>query len=239
MALSDDRRLGPALKAVVSEAYESEPHTAAKSALMNENRRRVFEYLAWHPCCTAAEVARALSVSGPTATWHLAKLVEAGYVIGPRRGRDRRYCAAGMGLTDSETATLAALAAPAASRAFLEAITTPGLTGPQLTRKLGVGNARRAIRDLTAANLLVAVEDGRYRRYYPGEAASSLERNAVRRLREFRKRLLRRIEADRLSPEVRAAPGDVVEIDVQFGGERATMRLPATSLLAGRLGSIN
>jgi len=238
-ALSSDRRLGSALKAVVSEVYEAEPRTAAKSALMNENRRRVFEYLAWHPCCTTAEVARALSVSGPTAAWHLAKLVEAGYAIGISRGRDRQYCAAGMGLADAETATLAALADPGASRVFLEAIATPGLTAAQLARKVGVGNARRAIRDLVAANLLVAVEDGRYRRYYPGEAASSLEKNAARRLREFRKRLLRRIEADRLSPEVRAAPGDVVEIDVRFGGERATMRLPGTSLLAGRLGSIN
>ena len=237
--MSDDRKLGAALKAVVSEAYESESHAAAKSALMNENRRRVFEYLAWHPCCTAAEIARALSVSRPTAAWHLAKLVEVGYAIGAPRGRDRRYCAAGMGLAEPETAALTALANHGASRIFLEAITTPGLTGTQLAQRLNRESVRAAIRALVTANLLVAVDDGRYRRYYPGGAASALEKNAAKRLRDFRKRLLRRIEADGLSPEVRAVPGDVVELDVRFGDERATVRLPATSFLAGRLGRIN
>lgn len=203
---------------------------------MNENRRRVFEYLVWHPCCTAGEVSRALAVSGPTAAWHLAKLVEAGYATGPPRGRDARYCAAGLGLADSEAVTLTALADAASSGVLVATIATPGLTGTQLAEKVGQGSVQRAIRDLVAANLLVAVADGRYRRYYPGGAAPALEKNAAKRLREFRRRLLRRLETDRLSPEMRAAPGDVVEIDVRFGRERATMRLPGTSLLAGRLG---
>jgi len=234
--LSDDRRLGAALKAVVSESYDAEGAGAPESVLMNENRRRVFEYLAWHPCCTAAEVSRSLAVSSPTAAWHLAKLVEAGYAIRPAGGRAARYCVAGLGLADSERATLEALADSGAGQILAATLATPGLTGGQLARAVGRGNVTRSIRTLVDAELLVAVADGRYRRYYPGGAASALERNAAKRLREFRRRLLRRLETDRLVPEMRTAPGDVVEIDVRFGDERATMRLPGASLLAGRLG---
>jgi hypothetical protein len=237
--LSPERRLGAALKAVVSEEHEAEPSGTARSVLKNENRRRVFAYLVWHPCATPPEIARALSVSGPTASWHLGKLVAAGYATGPPRGRGRRFWASGMNLTEPEIAALAVLANPRASRIFVEALATPGLTGAQLAAKVGRGSARRDIHDLVGVNLLVAVEDGRFRRYYPGTAASALERTAAKRLREFRKRLLRRLEDDRLSPEVRAAPGDVVEVDVRVGGERRSLRLPRTSLLAGRLGRIN
>lgn len=234
--MRDSRRLGAALKAVVSETYEAEEGGTAGSAMMNENRRRVFEYLAWHPCCTAAEVARALEVSRPTAAWHLRKLVDAGYAMGVPQTRHARYSAAGLGLADSETATLSVLADSAASRVLATTMDTPGLTGPQLARRLGLRGVPRAIRNLVAAQVLVSVVDGRYRRYYPGVAAPALEKNAAKRLREFRRRLLRRLEAERLSPQMRAAPGDVVEVDVRFGTVRATLRLPGTSLLAGRLG---
>ena len=237
--MSADRKLGAALKAVVSEEYGSESKGAAESALMNENRRKVFEYVAWHPGCSPGEIARALSVSGPTASWHLGKLVAAGYATGPLRGRNRRFSAAGMNFTESEMSALSALADSTANRIFLDTLATPGLTGAQLASKGRRGGAHRAIRQLVDADLLVTVEDGRFRRYYPGPAADVLEKGAVKRLREFRKRLVRRLQVDRLAPEVRAAPGDVVEIDLHFGGEHTTIRLPASSLLAGRLGRIN
>ena len=228
-------RLGEALKAAVSDGYEAAEGVAARSVLMNGNRRRVFEYVAWHPCATASEVARALAVSGPTAAWHLGKLLEAGYVQQARRGRLRTFHASGLGLAEAEAAGLAALAQPGAARALAAVLTAPGLTAAQVAAKLERRTAHGPLHALLAAGLAVAVADGRYRRYYPGGSVTSIERNAPRRLRDFRRRLARRLEQDRLSPEVRMAPGDVVEIDVRFGEERATLRLPAGSLLAGRL----
>jgi predicted transcriptional regulator len=229
------RKLGEALKAVVSESFEAEPGIAARSPLMNANRRRAFEHVAWHPCCTASEVARALAVSGPTAAWHLRKLVEAGYLVEVDRGRSRAYYAAGLTLEATDLSTLAALANADAPRVIALVLTTPGLTGAQIAEQLDMASARRPLRALLAADLLVSVADGRYRRHYPGNAASALERTAAKRLREFRRRLLKRLERDRLAPESRTAPGDVLEVDVLFGDERATMRLPMASLFAGRL----
>ena len=229
------RKLGEALKAAVSEGYEPAEGAAAKSALMNENRRRVFEYLAWHPCATAGEVARALAVSDPTASWHLAKLVEAGYAQAARRGSGRGFCASDLGLQESEMSIWAALSERGAPRALAHVLTTPGLTTGQLAGKMVQRSAGRALRALREAGLVVAVVDGRFHRYYPGGAVSAIERSAPRRLRDFRRRLVRRLERDRLAPEVRMAPGDILEVDVRFGAERATLRLPAASLLAGRL----
>ncbi|HYS70986.1 MAG TPA: hypothetical protein VEM95_01045, partial [Thermoplasmata archaeon] len=64
------RKLGEALRRVVSDAYVAEEAVAVRSALMNANRRRAFEYVAWHPGATATEVARALAAGEPTAAWH-------------------------------------------------------------------------------------------------------------------------------------------------------------------------
>ena len=233
------RKLGEALKAVVSEAYDAETSAAPRGALMNANRRRVFEHVAWHPCCTVADVTRALRLSGATAAWHLHKLVEAEYVNEVRVGRVGRYLASGLGLDPEEVAVLAALAHAISGQAFAIALTTPGLTAEELAGRLGRKSARRPLRALVAASLVVPVVDGRYRRYYPGPAVSTLEKNAGRRMRDFRRRLLRRLEGDRLAPQVRTAPGDVLEVDVVFGDERATMRLPMGSLLATRLGGVN
>jgi len=228
------RRLGDALKAAVSEGYEPSEGSAARSALMNENRRRVFEYLAWHPCATVGEVADALAVSDPTAAWHLAKLVEAGYAQ-PVQAPSRSFCAAGLNLQEAEVSVLAALARGDAPRALALVLTTPGLTAGQLAAKMERRSARRVLQELADAGLLVAVVDGRFRRFYPGGAVSAIERNASRRLRDFRRRLLRRLEQDRLAPELRMAPGDAVEIDLHFGDDRATLRLPTASLITGRL----
>ena len=229
------RKLGEALRRVVSDAYVAEEAVAVRSALMNANRRRAFEYVAWHPGATATEVARALAASEPTAAWHLRKLAEAGYVQEVRVGRTRVYCPAGLGLRDGEVAGLVALSDARATRALHIVLTTPGLTAPQIAGRVGGASVRGALRALLGTGLVVAIVDGRYRRYYPGAGVADLERGSGRRLREFGRRLVRRLERDRLSPEARAAPGDVLEIDVRFGEERATLRLPAGSLLAARL----
>jgi len=229
------RRLGDALKQVVSDAYVAEAGAAARSVLMNANRRRAYEYVVWHPCATATEVARALEASDPTAAWHLRKLAEAGYVQAERRGRARVYVASGLGLAEAEVAGLAALADPDGARVLATALATQGLTGSQLAERIGRSSVRGSLRALAASGLLVAVQDGRYRRYYPGAGVAALERTAAKRLREFGRRVVRKLERDRLAPEARRAPGDVLEIDVTFGDERATLRLPAGSLLAGRL----
>lgn len=229
------RKLGQALKQVVSERSEAEEGGAAKSALMNANRRRVFEYVAWHPCATAGEVARAIRVGGPTAAWHFAKLVEAGYIQASRHGRRRLFHVAGLGLDASDVSGLAALAEPRASDVLTLVVESPGLTATDLADKIGT-NVRRAVRLLADARLVASVADGRYRRYYPGPALGAIERTAPKRLRTFRRQLLRMLASDRLAPEARAAPGDVLEIDVRFGDVRATIRVPTESLLAGRLG---
>jgi DNA-binding transcriptional ArsR family regulator len=229
------RKLGDALKQVVAEGYEAEEGGAAKSVLMHPNRRRAFEYVAWHPCCTAGDVARALGVRDPTAAWHLAKLAEAGYTQEVRLARGRVHHAAGLGLEPPDVAGLAALAEADAPRALALVLTTPGLTGAELAAKLERHTLRGPLRAMLASGLVVAVADGRYRRYYPGSVVAAIERTAPKRLRDFRRRLVRKLERDRLAPEMRIAPGGAVEIDVRFGDERATLRLPAESLLAGRL----
>ncbi|HEV8595879.1 MAG TPA: winged helix-turn-helix transcriptional regulator [Thermoplasmata archaeon] len=227
-------RFGEALRQVVSDRYADEEGVAGASPLMNGNRRRAFEYVAWHPCAAPAEVARALRVSGPTAAWHLAKLAEAGYVQESRQGRTRRYHAAGLGLEASEVRGMAAIAERNAAKVVALVLETPGLTATELTKK-GAGSPA-SIRILTGVGFLSTVVDGRFRRYYPGPGLAAIERSAPKRLRAFRRQLMRRLAHDRLAPDARAAPGEVLEIDVRFGTERATLRVPTESLLAGHLG---
>lgn len=230
------RKLGEALKAVVAEDYEAEEAKGTESVLMNGNRRRVFEHVAWHPCCTASDVARALDVSGPTASWHLRKLVEAGYVVQSRMGRTRRFHVAGLSLEDADRSALAALSDEDASETLALVLTIPGLTRTQVAERVGRPGRVPVLDSLRRAGLVVPIADGRYRRYYGGPRVAVMERAAPKRMRNFRRRLLRTLERDRLSPEARVAPGDVLEVDVRFGDEAATLRLPMGSLLAARLG---
>ena len=159
------RKLGDALKQVVGEGYEAEAESGAASVLMNDNRRRAFEYVAWHPCCTAGEVARALGVRDPTAAWHLRKLAEAGYVQEFRFPRGRVYGAAGLGLEPPDVAGLAALSEANTPRALALVLTTPGLTAMELAAKMDRRSARGPLRAMLASGLVVAVAAGRYRRY--------------------------------------------------------------------------
>src|SRR3972149_1847892 len=121
------RRPRGARGGAVPGAASGEEGVAAGPALMNSNRRRVFEYVAWRPCATTGEVARALEVSDPTAAWHLRKLVEAGYVQPMRQGRRVVFHAASLGLEATEAAGLAALSEADAASILPFVLATPGL----------------------------------------------------------------------------------------------------------------
>lgn len=69
-----------------------EPRLARVAALVADaSRSRMLSYLLGGEFASAGELARAASVSAPTASGHLAQLLDAGLVVCEQRGRHRYY----------------------------------------------------------------------------------------------------------------------------------------------------
>jgi DNA-binding transcriptional ArsR family regulator len=230
-----ERRLGEALRQRVVEDAMPQPILGGEgeSILMNPNRQRILEHLAFHPCSSLAQVAAALRMSGPTVQWHVAKLTRARYLRGLPSGRSQLYYPADLPLDAAETSILATVNGFGAGRLLALIAAHPGLTLRQLSEAagVGVGAARLQSVRLASSDLAVVVTDGRYRRFYPGGALARLDRGARRKLRVFRARLLKRLEMERLRPRARPTLSREHEIELQVGDRAYVLRLPANSLL--------
>jgi len=109
-----------------------EPRLARIAAMIADPARsRMLSYLLSGHCASAGELARAVSVSAPTASGHLAKLLDAGLVACEPRGRHRYYR-----LADAEVAhALEALALLAERGTHKQAWAAPARQRLRLARR--------------------------------------------------------------------------------------------------------
>ena len=76
-------KIGDALKKAVEvkpQEVEDTSRARLSSALMNANRRKIFQFLITHPCSNTSQIAETLELSRSTISWHLDYLVKSGYV---------------------------------------------------------------------------------------------------------------------------------------------------------------
>lgn len=110
-----------------SEGPKSDPDIARAAALIADgSRARILKALCDGRAITATVLAEEAGVSGPTASVHLAKLVESGLVVGHRDGRNRRYRLARAEVAEALEA-LAVIAPPLPVRSLKQSVRADAL----------------------------------------------------------------------------------------------------------------
>ncbi len=228
------KKMGEALREVVGEGVSErrEEKKRPESVLMNPNRQKIFQFLCNFPCSHQKRIANRLGLSDPTVRWHLQKLVRSGYV-------DRRmvkgkavYYPAEMIANDGTIETFFWMGNRDNSLLFLTILTHQGSTIDELSERLERGRStiRSNLSNLEKLGLIVPLVDGRFKRYFPTDAVMAIDSKNKKRLRQFKKFLMRKLESDRLNPEVHISRSREAEIQIKIGKTRTYLMIPPEPL---------
>ena len=130
-------KIGDALKkAVEIKPKEEEDTSRAKpsSALMNANRRKIFQYLLKQPCTNAGQIAKALELSRSTVSWHLDYLVKSGYVDSHIDNKKKIFCPSGL-ISRKRIVVFSLLNQPAGMLIYRAVVREPGQDPGMLKEK--------------------------------------------------------------------------------------------------------
>lgn len=232
-AQKDSRKsMGKALKDVVDispgKTAEERERRRMESVLMNRNRRRIMQYLLKHPCCKSGDIAEGLSMSTTTVKWHLRKLREKGFVEERIVYKKPVFYLVKM-IADREIISAISLVQSGfGNRLMAVLIENPGLAQGDISNLTGKSDqtCRQYLGLLETHGLVEVVVDGRHRRYYPTERISAIRKASRKRMRSFRTYLLKRLEEERLEPEIHLTTTRAAEILVKIGRERDVFRVP-------------
>lgn len=197
----------------------------AESVLMSAARRRIYTTLAGRPCLHVRALARALRVAAPTVTWHLRRMIKAGFITEDRAGRRRVFYP--VGFLGGEDVPLLVVANNETPSRILETVRkTPGLSLQELEKAHGGASLARPLRALAKCGALGIVADGRFRRFYLAERFEERDRESRKRGRQFQRDLLRRLQRDGLAPRVVRAREGELELEVREGARAVPMVIP-------------
>jgi len=211
-------KIGDALKKAVEteipEVDSSQKKGKTTSTLMNDNRRRIFQFLCNQPCSKAGTIATTLKVSRVTASWHLKVLVEMGYLTVFRCGGKEHFCPKDMISPGNAMVLMATLNNHNTRLVYSAILGSPGIDTATL-REIGtVSSLSGQLNRLDAVGLIQIVKDGRSNRFFPTRVLEQTIKTERTRLKSFRSLLIRRLEKDHLKPEVKELKGEGLVIQL-------------------------
>lgn len=226
--------MGEALKQIVGEGAEelAEEKKRPQSVLMNPNRQRIFQFLCDFPCSHQKRIAGGLELSNPTVRWHLQKLIRSGYVKSKMMRGRLVYYPAEMISGDKAIEAFYWMGNKDVNLLFRSVLERQGSTIEDLTNTLGRGKSkiRADLATLERLGMIVPVIDGRYKRYFPTDEVSSIESKNRKRLRQFKRFLMKKLESDRLNPEIHMSKSREAEIQIRIGKKRSYLMIPSEPL---------
>jgi DNA-binding MarR family transcriptional regulator len=224
------KKLGEALKSVVGEGYGEgeEKKGRAESVLMNPNRQQIYQFLIFHPCSSVRKVAGELKISPPTVKWHLDKLVGGGYVSSSLVSNKKVFYPTMMVSEGDMVDILEAVNRDRIGLTFLSIIENQGMTQRDIAKVLGTStqSVRSYISTLERLDLITTIVDGRHRRYFPSDKLKRLEKTMRKRIRNFRRFLLKKLEEDRLNPSIDLSIRREAEITIRISKRRESIKIP-------------
>jgi predicted transcriptional regulator len=228
------KKMGEALKEIVGEGTDEEGETKRRpvSVLMNPNRQRIFQFLCNFPCSHQKRIATRLELSNPTVRWHLQKLVRSGYVKGKVvRGRTIFYPAE-MVSGNRAIEAFYWMGNRGVNLIFRTVLENQGCTIQDLTEAMDGGRSkiRSGLATLEKLGMIVPVVDGRFKRYFPTDEVSTIESENRKRLRQFKRFLMKKLVSDRLNPEVHMSRSREAEIQIRIGKTRTNLTIPPEPL---------
>lgn len=177
-----------------------------EALLLNRSRRAIFTYLTKCPCSRASQVIVALSLSSATVRWHLSKLMKAKYVS--RQKKTLVYYPTNL-VAEEDLRLLSLLAVEHVRAIYRHVLENPGTTCRETAAPLNMrsGTASAGLNALVGHNLLTAVRDGKYKRYYPTGLIEEKSRLYRKRSRSFLSYVMNKIREEGFSPKIIRSSG--------------------------------
>ncbi len=228
------KKLGEALKSVVGEGYGEADEKKGKmeSVLMNPNRQQIFQFLIFHPCCNLRKISSELLMSPPTVKWHLDKLMAGGYVSSAVVSSRRIFYPTMMIPEGEMISILEAMNKDRIGLTFLSIVENQGSTQGDISKIMGIStqSVRGYISALENLGLVTTIVDGRHKRYFPSDKLKTMEKTMRKRIRNFRKYLMKKLAEDKLNPSVDLSRRREVEISIHVSSRKATIKIPEEPL---------
>lgn len=225
------KNIGDALKKAVEEKLpESDPDTQKRkraSAILNKNRKDIFQLLCLKPCMTVSQLCEELSLSRPTINWHLTNLEDADYV--EKRSFFNRTIFSPSGMLSSEESkrVLCLLNDAFPNKVYKQILQDPGMSTRALNESLGTQRSLRTILEkLQETELITTLRDGRHLRYYPTTKLQELVKSEKRFQKTFRGALVKRLEKEFMRPEITEIKGRGLVITIHFGKKEERLEIP-------------
>jgi DNA-binding MarR family transcriptional regulator len=224
------KKLGEALKSVVGDGYgdAEEKKGKVESVLMNTNRQLIFQFLIFHPCCNMRKVATELKMSPPTVKWHLDKLVDGGYVSSSIVSNKKVFYPTMMIPEGDMISILEAVNRDRVGLTFLSIVENQGSTQGEISKAMGIStqSVRGYISMLEQLGLIITIVDGRHKRYFPSDKLKKMEKDMRKRIRNFRKFLLKKLAEDRLNPSIDLSRRREAEITIRVSKKKGSFKIP-------------
>lgn len=209
---------------IISKKRKEEEAPPGKPVLMNPQRRGIFSYLSRCPCSYLTKIGTVLGMSSSTVSWHVRKLVNAGYLREKAEGKRKVYYPQGL-IDSSDVGIFALLSSDWLREVYVHVLRNEGLFQKEIAEALNRSNqsVERAISRLEKLRLLTLVEDGKFKRCFPTDTLRKRRDENYQREKVFVKQLMRRLNADKLKPAIVRQSEKVLLIEIQGASKRETL----------------
>ncbi|MCK5024360.1 MAG: ArsR family transcriptional regulator [Thermoplasmata archaeon] len=223
-------KLGDALKKAVEVKPQEEEDVSRvrpSSALMNANRRKIFQYLLERPCTSTGQIAKALELSRSTISWHLDYLVKAGYVDSHVDSKKKIFCPSGL-ISKKCIVVFSLLNQPAILSIYRTIVREPGQDHGMLREKVEYSHSHisEILKKMLAVGLISSIRDGRHVRYFPTDGYFQIVNEDISSQKEFLRKLIIKMNAEHLRPEVNELKGGGINILFKVPGQIARIEIP-------------
>lgn len=210
---------------LIKEEWEVQP---GRSILMNPTRQKIFRYLCEYPCSSLSSIARDFGISPASMTWHLKllsdrKLISEDKVGGQRLLYPRNF------INPKMVPVFALLANQKILNIFNKIRESPGITQKDLTKVLrlshqSINSFTNRLRDEGLINI---IRDGKFTRYYSSQTIDKLEISQRKKLKEFRKWIIKSFKIDGVNPKLIRVTDKTLFIQITSGMETKSLKLSA------------
>lgn len=224
-------QIGEALKRAVElkpqEGQDDRTRKGPTSALMNANRRKIFQFLCMRPCSRIERISESISLSRSSVSWHLGALINSGYVQIFLDNKKKAYYPSGL-ISTSNLRIYSVLGGEHYMAIYHVVLRSPGADAGLIMNEVGVTAPiiTACLKNLLEIGMITRVMDGRHVRYFPTEKYMSILRDERVANKEFIRLLIRKMADEFLKPELTDLKGSNLVIEIKILSQKERIEIP-------------
>ena len=223
-------KIGDALKKAVEVKPQEKidlSRSRPSSALMNLNRRKIFQHLCKFPCSGVGQISQALDLSRSTVSWHIDYLVKSGYLDHMLISKKKIFCPKSL-LSKRSMEVFSFLNNRASLKIYQRILNEPGQDRAMLNEKVSASQSHvsKILKTMLDMQLISSVRDGKHVRYYPTDESIQIMEEDLATQKEFIRLLIKKMNSEHLRPEVSELKGGGVTINIKVPGQTAKIEIP-------------